>query len=67
MKLIDFINKHYNGVAAWFGHDNGYPRQHVRVMLKHGKYYVVEVNGQLELVILKRQLNPAKKPEYYND
>lgn len=42
MKLIDYIEKHYNGNKRQFALDNGMTAQQVTPMIKLGYYQVVD-------------------------
>ena len=56
MKLIDYINKHYSSVKA-FADDNGIKhRQQVEQMVSRGNYHVIDVDGWLRLIQVKREI-----------
>ena len=57
MKLINYINKHYKGSVKAFADDNGIKhRQQVEQMVNRDNYHVVDVEGWLRLIQVKREI-----------
>ncbi len=56
MKLINYINQHYNGVVLQFAEANNMKRQQVEQCLSKGYYYVIEIDNKLMLVMGKREV-----------
>lgn len=55
--LKEYIESRYNGSQSDFAKAQNTDRQHIYRCLKHGGYYVAEINGGLKLLIVKRELN----------
>lgn len=55
MKLIDYISKHYSSVTA-FAENNGMKRQQAAECVNKGYYHVIEIGGELMLVMAKRKI-----------
>lgn len=55
MKLIDYIQKHYNGNKRQFALDNDMTAQQVTPMIKKGHYHVVD--GYLCILKTKLKIN----------
>mgnify|MGYP003642482705 FL=1 len=56
MKLIDYINKNYNGVVLRFANDNGMKRQQVEQCIRKGYYYVIDIDNVRMLTIAKKEV-----------
>ena len=57
MKLIDYIEKHYNGNKRQFALDNGMKPQQLSPMIKNKKHHVIEGH----LCIFKTKLKVSEK------
>ena len=55
MKLIDYIKEHHSSPTA-FAEAQGMKRQQAAECVKKGYYHVIEIEGDLMLVIAKRKI-----------
>ncbi len=57
MKLINYINKYYEGSVKAFAGDNGIKhRQQVEQMVSRDNYHVIELGDHLRLIQVKREI-----------
>jgi hypothetical protein len=56
MKLTDYITEHHIGNISAFAVANSMKRQQVSECMKKGYYHVIEIDGELMLVMAKRKI-----------
>ena len=56
MKLIKYIKEHHNGNVSAFAVANNMKRQQVAECVSKGYYHVIEIEGELMLVLAKRKI-----------